>query len=320
MISSVSKLVDKTFVLGYLLPALIAIIAARTIFGCPAPLHDACDIKSTSSFVDLTYGAVLVYALGVLLLTLNYRLYRILEGYDPPFSWFSPLQRWYVGRLQREQDRIALMDADGEDSRTETWQLLIRSPQVEDDVLPTSFGNHIRAFELYPAEIYGADSITLYSRLASVVPKDFQELINDAKSQVDFFVNVCVLSFALAVAVVIQAVAAGYRAGALPPNWTLTLGVTGASLLVSIASYFLAVSQVPNWGELVMAAFDCYLPALAKQLGYAVPSDEAGRRAFWIAFSQRVLYREAFEGAYRFASDPPTPAAAKAAAKPDDAD
>jgi hypothetical protein len=318
MISSVSKLVDKTFVLGFLLPALIAIIAALAILGCPASLHGVCDIKATSSFVDLTYGAVVVYAVGVLLLTVNYRLYRILEGYDPPFSWCSALRARHVARLQRATDRIALMDEGDEDSSTATCEMLTSYPRSEDDVLPTSFGNHIRAFEVYPAEIYGADSISLLARLFSVIPKDFQELINDAKSQVDFFVNLCVLSLVLAIAVVIQAVAAAYRGGAPEPNWIVTITVAGAIVAVSVASYYLAVSQVPNWGDLVMAAFDCYLPSLAKQLGYEVPSDEKGRSEFWTAFSKRVLYRIEFEGAYAFAGDPPKPTPAKAAKTDDD--
>jgi hypothetical protein len=43
---------------------------------------------------------------------------------------------------------------------------------------------------------------------------------------------------------------------------------------------------------LVRAAFDCYLPALAKQLGYELPKTAVERRQFWIEVSQRVTYHQ----------------------------
>ena len=51
--------------------------------------------------------------------------------------------------------------------------------------------------------------------------------------------------------------------------------------------YEWAVSCIPAWGELVVSAFACYLPALAAQCGFALPTTDAQRQAFWTTFSQQ---------------------------------
>src|SRR5271155_3170324 len=51
------------------------------------------------------------------------------------------------------------------------------------------FGNIIRAFEVYPRQVYEADSGNIWPRLASVMSKDFSALQDDARAQVDFFVR-----------------------------------------------------------------------------------------------------------------------------------
>ena len=66
-------------------------------------------------------------------------------------------------------------------------------PSLEEDVLPTRFGNAIKAFEVYPRDIYGARSASLSRlRLVSVLPSfisrtNFQGAL---EVQIDFFVIV----------------------------------------------------------------------------------------------------------------------------------
>ena len=42
---------------------------------------------------------------------------------------------------------------------------------------------------------------------------------------------------------------------------------------------------------MVGAPADCYLPALAEQLGFEDPPTEAKRRTFWTTFSLQLIYR-----------------------------
>ena len=72
------------------------------------------------------------------------------------------------------------------------------------------------------------------------------------------------------------------------------------SLIAACLFYEWAVSRIPAWGELVMGAFDCYLPALASQFGFKLPGTEAERRLFWTTFSQQLIYRREPDGRLPF--------------------
>jgi hypothetical protein len=49
-----------------------------------------------------------------------------------------------------------------------------------------------------------------------------------------------------------------------------------------------------------MSAFDCYLPTLAGQFGFELPTTEAQRRTFWTTFSQQLIYRREPDGRLPF--------------------
>lgn len=48
-------------------------------------------------------------------------------------------------------------------------------------------------------------------------------------------------------------------------------------------------------GAYVKAAFDCYLPELAKKLGFRMPAAPEKQKELWAAISQRVAYHLTFE-------------------------
>ena len=61
-------------------------------------------------------------------------------------------------------------------------------------LLPTSFGNIIRVIEIYPRVMYGFESIEGWARLLAVIPTDYRNLINAAKSDIDFWINIFFLA------------------------------------------------------------------------------------------------------------------------------
>src|SRR5712692_4078105 len=69
-----------------------------------------------------------------------------------------------------------------------------RFPPEEDQLLPTAFGNTIKAFETYPDVMYGFDAIEGWTRLLAVIPKDYRELIETTKAETDFWVNLWFIS------------------------------------------------------------------------------------------------------------------------------
>ena len=68
----------------------------------------------------------------------------------------------------------------------------------------------LRSFDV-PRQVYGADAIPVWTRLASVVSKDYAAQINDARARVDCFVNVTCLAIALSLVALGMVFAGCYR-------------------------------------------------------------------------------------------------------------
>ena len=308
--------------MGFLLPALLAVVAAVSAIPCPARLAAFCTIDTNNPFANLTYLVLLTFALGVLLLSLNHVAYQVLEGYLPPISWLAPLTAWHKRKFNALAAREKDLSDKGDRSAADSVRLdqLTRYPSHEDEILPTRFGNTIRAFESYSRDVYGADPISTWPRLVAVIPKEFQEQINDARAQVDFFVNLVLLSAVFAVAAVAMLLVAWAQAhfAAWPANLQHLSTVALAALAIAYVSYLRSIERIDDWGDLVKSAFDCYLPALGKQLGYKVPVDSNRRRRFWIDFSILAIYRIPFAvRKRRLASKrPPAPSVARRQRRP----
>jgi hypothetical protein len=112
----------------------------------------------------------------------------------------------------------------------------------------------------------------------------------DARAQVDF----CVNSWALGLLAL--AVALGQCLWSLSPLAGATkfqpgsLVVAAFAVLVIVLAYAMATKLVVTWGDFVKAAFDLYLPALAKQMGYKLPPTGDARREFWDEANSSFLY------------------------------
>ena len=136
--------------------------------------------------------------------------------------------------------------------------------------------------------MYGADSITMWPRIVMVMTKDTQEVVINARAPVDCLVNTCMIANIFVAYGIIAAVASFFLPGM--PDWRRSALVAAAALVVSVCAYRGAVSMARTGGTAIKSAFDCYLPELAKSLGYRLPSDQSKRRAFWTAFSQQAIY------------------------------
>ena len=110
-------------------------------------------------------------------------------------------------------------------------------------------------------------------------------MLDDARAQVNFFVNIT--NFALLIAFASVAGAAydldwlhfTTRNTQILDSVRTLLGVAGlrhiawaaSGFVIAALAYWQATARVKVWGDLVKSAFDCYLPALTKQLGFALP-------------------------------------------------
>jgi hypothetical protein len=308
MLSPLPKIADRAFILAAFLPTLLLAVCLLTLFrdhSLAQTWIKALMAKDPGSAVFLLFA---VWIIAVFMLALNYWLYRFLEGYMFP-SWIADrLKKRNRHRLQCRLQRLENKNKTALERGALWYGLLQEIPLKDDQVLSTRFGNAIRAFEIYPNDIYGADAITIWLRLASVIPKEFTDQINNMRSQVDLFVNCSFFSILIALLAVIRIIVSvitsySTKARGISFDAIEYLLWSAVSIVAAYVFYRLAVISVPAWGELVKSAFDCYLPALAKQLGFELPQTESERRSFWTTFSQQLLYRRSRTGELLFHID-----------------
>jgi prefoldin subunit 5 len=336
---------------------------------------------AADTFLDATIHAIGLWLLAVLLMALNYRLYRLLEGYD--FKWLRDrlslgpeeiigsrerhryrklvtekneldksynLLKWHkqlkseleelkseleelrgeLRELKGELDSIernrfgkliAYQEARGSQEKVQetldrTLQELEKQmqelqKQVDEEqprydevvvrlaeefpdepeyVLPTKFGNRIRAFEVYSRMAYGLDLIQGWERLTDVIPNEYQSRISELKAITDFWVNVGVLSLLSAFLYVGMTLYGMYAVDDYNFNfWTLLFPV--ATLIVAMLTPKAALTAAGQWGETIKAAVDTYLPDLAKKLGFPTEVPQQNNKALWTLFSQSIQGR-----------------------------
>src|SRR5208337_4091174 len=318
MISSLPKLADRAFIVGFLLPTLLFFLATICLLsdiGFFANILPA--IGETEKWDKIAYLIIGLWTFSVLLQIINNAQYQMLEGYTWPLKYINFLKRREESRYdelnarvselkkKRYQDKLRLTNNEEEELMDKWIELCQQFPGNREILLPTRFGNAILAFEHYSNEIYEADGVTLWSHLSSVIPKEFQGYIADARAQVDCLVNIVFFALILAALSIIRGLIAFYylldydhaNAGITiyGPKIGFFVGFSLLSALFAVSAYKLATRKVYAWGSYVKAAFDCYLPDLAEKLGFRIPIKIHDARKLWKLISIRAAMHVPFE-------------------------
>lgn len=319
MLSTLPKLADRNFIVGFVVPALVAALSIIWLFFDLPGVQDLWkSVLSDKSFSDLTLVVLGIWLLAIGLQTANIFFYRMLEGYLWPIrncAWLANRQSRARDRLEQVSQRLndewqRVFDLGVElapDERRQLYRAKVAlasrfPPQAH--LLPTGFGNAIRAFETYPSEVFGIDGVYGWIRLQGVIPKEYGLLLDAARSEIDMFVNLVWIALMIA----------GLSAGRLIANCDFSaLMMTGSTASVlqaflfevrirhiviclgalSFAAIFYKIAKlrVPAWGDLVKGAFDLYIEALAIQLGAPKRPSAASKRLFWKKISLSMIFR-----------------------------
>jgi hypothetical protein len=319
---------DRYFLLCYFLPSFIAaLIAARFVHGVQLEIPSQITLNNP---IVITLLCSLIVALS--LLTFNRSITRLLEGYGlvNPFRLFGYLEHYRFRKLTRRRDDLINMVQQSKNPNAHLeaelgaigTRLAQEFPDEEEYLLPTRFGNAVRAFEIYSRVMYGFEATEGWARLLGVIPVEFRTLLDSAEAQTSVWVNVWFLSLLVILDSVLDLL---YRLqeprwiGDLVPNlashadlsgaiadlrgtsdmlWSLTvnpgtvlLTLIGA-LVVGILSVHAARQAAFEWGSVVKASVDLYLPELGRKLNLPADGDAGARYRRWLSFSQAMIYRQ----------------------------
>jgi hypothetical protein len=300
------RLFDRNFLLGYFIPIIIFLGSA---LGILAPLrgikHLILGIERDPS-LGLIYAVVLGVIVAYILVSLNRFFIIFLEGF------FFPLQSisWLKSRQARTRKRLvkaitkleATLSSDtpndpaAERERARKIHTLnTRFPPLYVDVLPTRFGNVVRAFETYPQDRYGIDIYTGWYHLLEVTGDGTEQKLLSDKAMVDFYLNLFLLSFAMLPVIIIRTLhdihvfkGADWTEFVLD-KWWQPVAFVGI-LILAFVFYNGAISATLVWGERVKAIFNTYIDDLARKLGYEPPLSNAD----WGQIMRAFIYKEEF--------------------------
>lgn len=322
MFGQLPKLFDRDFAIAYFLPS-AAFVAITYVIVIRFGLSPVLFTLSADSFLkDLAaFGSLSLFG-GIILLVANRWIVRLLEGYWPfglrrHFNW---IERWRFRKARKESlDSDQAIDAyemraepfprDLKDKRNKIKLLeASRFPDAESVILPTSFGNTFRAFEVYARVMYGFDAIPGWFRLLAVIPKEYRALIDSARARVDFCVNFAFLSLLVIVEFYLAAIISKRMsvAGIFSPSgrfpWIPLL-----ALLSFCLAYAFARRAAEEWGEWVKSSFDLFLPQLRAKLEFAPATTQKEEREIWTAFTIATLTRDPEWMPEKIRAKPPEP-------------
>ncbi len=274
-LNDISGVFSHYFIVGFFLPSFFVLVALKLALSS-AFLPAVVEPDRTGSFLVIGGVSVLI---GLLLIGLNFPIVRLLEGYplmEPSPRRFAGVRRWLklhlVGRQQARFDELVAMKKEGGLSRRiGTWRLDIWFPTKREDVLPTSLGNRIRAFEVYGERRWGLSSIAAWPRIEMLLSEPEEKLYLDAQGDFLFFANGSVGAFVAGLVLGVD--------GAVnhPHPWWL-VWIYALPFVLSYLLYTGSLGAAERWGDAVRSAVDLHRLDLYTTLGLKVPGTFAEER------------------------------------------
>lgn len=297
LFSELPKLLDRNFAVGYFLPTVLFLSVSLNLLITPGLFPEILLKLQADVLLGTTVIGLVSWLGGVLLMVANRDVIRLMEGY----GYFNPakfLHSIEIRRYRNLHQAISQLDdqyqscidevKDFPDELRVKRDRLMREaterfPDDEHWVLPTSFGNTMRAFEVYPRVMYGLDAIPGWNRLRTVIPKDYRNLLDSAKSSVDFWVNLWFLS----IIAILE-----YIGIVICTDQIKALWFPFSVLTVTIVAYTRARCSAAEWGDYVKSSFDIFIPELRNKLGFSKPTTSKEEKSLWSKFSQAIIYMD----------------------------
>jgi hypothetical protein len=271
-LGSVAGVFSRYFIVGFFIPAFFAFVGLGHALSQGALPHAYTSAGPATQVAIAGGAAVLV---GLVLLGLHYSILRLFEGYP----LIAQSQRRYVrtvyGRLMDRQNRLyeracartREAGASQAQRRDAFWWLDQTFPHDQDGLLlPTTFGNALRAFERHSRDRWGLNGIAAWPRIQMLLNAQEAQVHADAQGDVAFFVNGAILSALGGVALAADAILHGGL------RWPLAW----LYLLPYVLSWLLhraSIGAVIRWGTAVRASMDLHRLELYEKLGVRAPRD-----------------------------------------------
>ncbi|MGR3277295.1 hypothetical protein ACSYAD_19530 [Acaryochloris marina NIES-2412] len=298
MFSKLPDLFERNFAIGFFLPSIIFIVGNFWLLDSYDILPEIIKIEpSSQKEIEIIFRIALIvlfaWLQSIFILAANRDIIRFIEGYGGKLNPLSIFKKREEVKLKNLNKRIKILDDKYKECLDKKVKfsfdnernklLYIRATRYPEEnfLLPTSFGNIVRAFERYSAKVYGLDAIPGWYRILTVVPEHYRDLVENAKSQVDFWVNT---SFLNCVFLIEYFIVISTKKDPLNIYFSLFL------IAIIIFAYQRAKSAAIIWGSFVKSIFDIFIPDLLRKLEFPLPASFEEEKLLWQQFSQMLIY------------------------------
>jgi hypothetical protein len=309
-ITGYAEKLGSNFLVAAMIPSLALVTAVIIIF--EPILQIAWKFQGEGSIYKII-GAGLLLAIptiiiGFTLTALNTFILKIFEGYillhHIPF--FKRTQVTKAKKLKAQKEliakRIEVLEARKKKTqRTQDLLEILKNksyaltaeydqtyPPSLEQVLPTQFGNILKASEAYSGSRYGMDGVTFWSRLIYVIPPSYQQAIDESRNELSFIVNLSVLSLVFALLCMVGIIYNLIAPITLPvtpqvePIYTYRYFVAGIfALFIAIFFHRAAIVMVGSFGVMIRSAYDLFRLQLLEQLRLEVPPNSKSEYYIW---------------------------------------
>lgn len=218
----------------------------------------------------LVAGTLLAYALAAQLPS----LVRLYEGYWLNASALRGLGNRLTRRRRGHRTRLAEA---GHHTRA-----AMLYPSEDKHLLPTRFGNIMRAAETHSWQRYRLDAVLFWPRLHSCLPDPMLAQIAAARSGMEFMLVVSILGYAFCVVGTVTAI--------VLQLWWGALGSFGGGLVIGWVGHRSSLSHCHAFSTVLRAAFDVHRFAILDTLGWKHPTSWKQEREQWQAIGHLWLH------------------------------
>ncbi|NWG06098.1 MAG: hypothetical protein HXY35_05335 [Chloroflexi bacterium] len=307
----------NNFIVASMVPSLAFVIACLMAFDPGLAILTM--FKGMGDTARLIALGVLVFILTVIigftLTALNTFLLKMLEGYviPPPVRFLynksHRIHRQKAFNQRRHRDilkskvrelekfaggdslREAELDELGDRYYKAAADYGLAYPEDQADVMPSRFGNALKAAENYPGERYGFDGVQFWPRLVHVIPIEYKMTIDGVRNELSFLVNMSILSMTFSFCCVLAVFFSMWAvpgAGTSPSVYLDFLWVVFKFLSLAALGfaggfffYNASIFSVGSFGLVIRSAFDLFRLDLMKKLGLERPKDSAEEFDKW---------------------------------------
>lgn len=234
-------------------------------------------------------GIALLAALA--LSGLNHVITRLFEGYPLQAAKDKPILKQLYGWSLKGQERrydalMAVREDESKDSLVRGlagWKLDRSFPARRERLLPTGFGNAVRAFEGHSRKRYGLDDVAAFPRVEMFLPASEREPLVDAKIDVNVFMNAAVGTVLIGITLIVDAVV--HTPVAPEFSWLYLL-----PFVVAYVLYVPMIGAAVRWGTEVRSSMDLHRLELYEKLGVRAPTSFADEAVVAGHVNRLLLY------------------------------